>query len=117
MPAAADRDLFRLTMILEIAERLRAELDPIARDEFLDSQNQIDLAAYRLGSIGEYVNKLSEELKARHPHIPWRQVYDMRNALFHDYEGVVGALLWAAAGQPLTEIVAVCRAELEVRRA
>ena len=76
---------------------------------------RFDLAAYRLGSIGEYVNKLAPELKARHPHVDWQRAYDMRNALFHDYDGVIPRLLWDAAHEPLTGTVSVCRAELEAK--
>ena len=113
MPASPDRDILRLTIILEIAERVRTEVVSINEAQFLESRNQVDLAAYRLGSIGEYVNKLSSELKSRHPGIDWRRIYDMRNALFHDYDGVVGVLLWQAAGQPLLDLMSACRSELE----
>lgn len=115
MPAPIDRDILRLTSILDIAQRVKEQIRDIDRDHFIGSRNEIDMAAYRLGSIGEYVNKLSSELKARHPQIDWRSVYDMRNALFHDYDGAMPAILWQVAGLPLTELIAVCRAELDAK--
>ncbi len=35
--------------------------------------------------IGEASGKLTRELCAQHPEIPWRQISGMRNILVHDY--------------------------------
>lgn len=117
MPAAPDPDLSRLQMIVHLAGLIRTELDRMTRDEFLEHQNQIDLTSYRLGSIGEYGKKLSPELKERYPTMNWRGMYNMRNALFHDYEGVLASQVWAAAGAPLAQLVEVCVIEINRRSA
>ena len=104
-------------MIVEIAELIGCELDGVSEEVFSTNRTLIDATAYRLGSLGEYVNRLSPELKARHPHVAWRKIYSMRNALFHDYEGVLAIRLWVAAGDPLAELVAVCLAELTDKNA
>ena len=31
---------------------------------------------------------------ASYPHIPWRQMYGMRNRLVHDYEGIRLQIVW-----------------------
>jgi hypothetical protein len=38
---------------------------------FSESRDEIDLTAFRLFVIGENANKLSEEIKARNPSLPW----------------------------------------------
>jgi uncharacterized protein with HEPN domain len=38
-----------------------------------------------LRAIGEAVKDLDEDLRTRHPHIPWRQILGMRNILAHEY--------------------------------
>jgi uncharacterized protein with HEPN domain len=115
MPAPADRDTLRLLLILEIAERTRADLQGVMEVDFHASRRHVDLAAYRLGSIGEYAGKLAPALKDRHPHIPWRKIADLRNAVFHDYEGVIGQELWRILGQPLAVLEDACRSELAAR--
>ena len=35
--------------------------------------------------IGEAVRRLSQDLRTRHPEVPWVQVAAMRNVLVHDY--------------------------------
>ena len=44
--------------------------------------------------IGELCGLLSEELRQRHPEIPWRNIYGLRNRIIHDYEGVNFLLIW-----------------------
>jgi uncharacterized protein with HEPN domain len=38
-----------------------------------------------IGIVGEAVNALPDELTARRPEIPWRQIAGMRNFLVHEY--------------------------------
>lgn len=107
-----DRDVLRLTLIVELIERVRQDVQGIGREQFLADRRIIDATAFRLGSIGEYASKLSPERKARHATVDWRRAYDMRNALFHDYDGIIPALLWTVLGAPLDEMATACRAEL-----
>ena len=41
-----------------------------------------------LYNIGEQVYKISAELKAKYPDIPWNVVSGLRHRLVHDYEGI-----------------------------
>lgn len=41
-----------------------------------------------LYNIGEQVYRLSPELKAQFPELPWNMVSGMRHRLVHDYEGI-----------------------------
>ncbi len=49
---------------------------------------------YQITIIGEAVGRMSDELKSRHPDIPWRRVRDMRNFVVHQYHDVDLDLLW-----------------------
>ena len=44
--------------------------------------------------IGEASNRLSEECRAQHTNIPWRDIIGMRNRLIHGYDVVSMEILW-----------------------
>jgi uncharacterized protein with HEPN domain len=47
--------------------------------------------------IGEIAKKLPDDLKARHAHLPWREMATFRNFASHDYFGLDARLVWGAA--------------------
>ena len=44
--------------------------------------------------IGEAANRISAELKAAHPEIPWRGAVAMRNLVAHGYDQVRLDIVW-----------------------
>ena len=57
--------------------------ESLLEDEF--SQWAVTTPLY---NIGEQVYKISTELKAEYPDIPWNVVSGLRHRLVHDYEGI-----------------------------
>jgi len=51
-------------------------------------------AALCILQIGELVGKLSDEFRAAHPSIPWRQIKAMRNIVAHSYGTVDPEITW-----------------------
>jgi uncharacterized protein with HEPN domain len=51
----------------------------------------------KLVIIGEAAARVSEELKTRHPQIPFPQIIDFRNILVHAYFGIDWDVVWLAA--------------------
>ena len=45
-------------------------------------------------NIGEYANKLSNDIRRDNPNIPWKDVIGMRNIFAHNYIGVNFKTLW-----------------------
>ena len=77
----------------------RAEQSVAGRtfDDLIGNDEAYDALTYRLAMIGETSKKLPDEVKARHPHLPWREMATFRNFASHDYFGVDARLVWQAA--------------------
>lgn len=110
---ALNRDIDRLELIVELIDHIRRRLTDITEDAFLGSQDEIDLTSFRLLHIGEAAHKLSADIKARHPALPWAAIYLMRNVISHDYPAIIPWRIWDTASSKLDELRAMCRAELD----
>jgi uncharacterized protein with HEPN domain len=55
------------------------------REAFLDAPVLQDAVVRRLETLADAASHLSDELKTRHPEIPWREVYGFRNVAAHGY--------------------------------
>jgi uncharacterized protein with HEPN domain len=111
MQGAAPTDT--LLDILELLERIERQTGGLSREKFLEDPDVQDATAYRLLAIGEAAKALSDELKSRHPHIPWRQILGMRNILAHEYFTRESEIIWETLKVGLLELGAVCRIELD----
>jgi uncharacterized protein with HEPN domain len=62
--------------------------------------------------ISEASRHLNEDLKARHPEIPWPKVAGMGNILRHEYERIAHDVLWRVVRDDLPPLEKACREEL-----
>lgn len=86
--------LVTLRQIEEFA-RQAAQLGREGTRELLESDWKYHLAAERaVELVGESATRLPDELRARHPQIPWREIIGMRNRLIHGYDGVDNDIVW-----------------------
>lgn len=83
-----------LALLLSRAER---SVEGRAFDDLVANEEAYDALTYRLAMIGETCKKLPDELKKRHPHLPWREMAVFRNFASHDYFGIDAHLVWRAA--------------------
>jgi uncharacterized protein with HEPN domain len=90
------RDDERVADILDAAREI-GEITELGRDAW-DKDRIRQLAVERLLEIiGEAANSLSEEYRAQHPAIPWRDIIGLRVVLAHHYHRVDPAQVWAIA--------------------
>ena len=59
--------------------------------------------------VSEASRHLTDELKARHPEIPWQKVAGIGNVLRHDYESIAAPIMWKLAQADLLALEKVCR--------
>lgn len=74
----------------------------------LESDEMLALALVRLLEIlGEAASRVSPEVQAQLPELPWRQMTGTRNRLIHGYFNVDLDIIWAIVKNDLPKCVAV----------
>ena len=58
----------------------------------------------KLEIIGEAAKQIPDEIRQKHPGIPWREMAGMRDNLIHFYFGVDYQLVWRAIKERLPRI-------------
>src|ERR1700758_5127832 len=102
----------RLTDIIEAIELIRSEMAGVTLAAFEPDRRKRWLVERGIEIISEASRHLSDELKARHPAIPWPKVAGIGNVLRHEYEDVAHDVLWHVVRNDLPSLEQACREEL-----
>jgi uncharacterized protein with HEPN domain len=94
---------------IELAERFTRGR---SFESFLEDLMPLYAVIRCLEIISEASRRLSEELKARHPYIPWREMATAGNVYRHDYEEVLPRRVWKTLQEELPPLRAVIEREL-----
>jgi uncharacterized protein with HEPN domain len=114
---AAPSPVPRLADIIEAVELIRSEMAGVTLEVFEPDKRKRWLVERGIEIISEASRHLSDELKARHPEIPWPKVAGIGNVLRHEYERVAHDVLWRVVQDDLPPLEKVCREELAKVRA
>lgn len=72
----------------------------------LDSDRMLLLSLVKCVEIlGEAASRVSEEVQAASPHIPWRDVVAMRNRLIHGYFDIDPDIVWSTVTLELPDLL------------
>ena len=99
MFSAAKREIWlsRIEDVLAVIDRVDEYLAKIDREAFLADAWSIAAVSYQLIVIAEATKAMAPGLAERHPAVPWRAVWGMRNILAHEYGKVRPSEVWQAA--------------------
>lgn len=89
-------DLY-LSDIVEAADHIAEFIAETDLQAFEKSELLRSAVVQKLAIIGEAAGRVSAELKARHPEVPWPQITAFRNILVHAYFGLDWDVVWRAA--------------------
>lgn len=104
------------TALINIREnigRIRECLGDIDFDAFCDDWRITYAVTRCLEIISEASRRLPDEVKVRHPYIPWRAIAGAGNIYRHGYDTVAESELWDTVQKHLSPLLSAVEAELE----
>jgi uncharacterized protein with HEPN domain len=72
-----------------------------------------DAICKRIEEVGHNIWRISDELQALHPEIPWRKASGMRHVIAHDYGAIDVAIVVRVATKHLPALVGQLQQLLE----
>jgi uncharacterized protein with HEPN domain len=103
--------------ILDAIAHIGRTMAGVALEAFQDDLDRRRIVERNVEIISEASRRLPEDLKARHPEIPWPKVAGIGNILRHDYNSVIPDALWKLARDDLSSLEHACKSALAVERA
>ena len=74
--------------ILESMDNIEDFVRGISKDFFIKNKEKHSAVIRQIEIIGEAVKNLPDQLKNKHPNVPWNKIAGMRDKLMHHYFGV-----------------------------
>lgn len=87
-------DKVYLRHILDAIFRIEEYIKGVEYNKFVDNHLIQDGVIRQIEIIGEASKRLSEEIRDKHPDIPWKDIAGMRDKLIHNYLGVDIDAVW-----------------------
>jgi uncharacterized protein with HEPN domain len=90
--------------ILSACRKIETIVAGTSEESFLNDEVLPAAVLHHLTVIGEAIGRLSVELRARHPGVPWRQIIAVRHRIVHAYFDLDWQILWDAATEDIPEL-------------
>jgi uncharacterized protein with HEPN domain len=101
------RDSASLLDIVNAAKRVLQFAEGLDKSELATNDEKQSAILYQVIVIGEAMKRWSEEFRAQHPEISWKDIAGMRDILAHQYDRVNLNTLWDAIQTDIPELLAL----------
>jgi len=91
--SAHDADL-TLKQIIEVCDKAMEFRNSMTWEEFRGDWRKQMLGERLVEVLGEAVKRLPEDLRERHPQLPWKKIAGTRDHIAHGYESVDYDVIW-----------------------
>jgi uncharacterized protein with HEPN domain len=90
--------------VLSACAKIEAITAATSEASFLSDEVLPAAALHHLTVIGEAINRLSPELRARHPEVPWQRIVAVRHKIVHAYFDLDLPILWNAVADDIPQL-------------
>jgi len=95
--------------MLENAQRALRFAKGMVYEDFLKDDKTVYAVIRAVEVIGEAAGNIPEEIRAKYPDLPWRDIRGMRSKLVHQYFGVNMAVVWQTIHEDLPPLAAILK--------
>lgn len=99
------RDRQTLEDMLAAGRKVRQYAQGCTRESLPDVSMRLDALLYEIVVLGEAARRLSPEIRADHPEIPWREIIGMRSVITHGYDQIDDDELWQVVEHDLPDLI------------
>jgi len=100
-----DSDISRLQHMLDAVREILEFVEGRDRQSLSEDRPLQHLITRNFQILGEAASRISEDYRAAHPEIPWREMIDLRNRLVHAYFDVNLDIVWSTVQQDLPRLL------------
>lgn len=110
-----DRDIRILEHIISYCAQIDETIQRFGDSQEIFQTDAIyrNAAALCILQIGELVGNLSEDFRAEHSDVPWRQIRAMRNIVAHKYGTIDPDTTWEIIREDIPALRKYCQAVME----
>jgi uncharacterized protein with HEPN domain len=83
-----------LSEIVASMEKIERYIAGLSYEEFILSEQTIDAVERNIEKIGEAASAIPDEVRNRHPEVPWKTIVGLRNKVIHHYFTVDHQVIW-----------------------
>ena len=99
------RDEARLLDMTLAAQEAMGFVADVSQEGFLADRKLQSAVCMQLEIVGEAARALSDEFKASHPEVPWRDVVGLRHRIVHEYFRLDLDVIWETVKRDLPELL------------
>ena len=109
----SNRDRPSLEDMLRAARKVVEYAEGTTRESLPSIPMRLDAVLYEIVVLGEAARRLSTELRAAHPEVPWREIIGLRSVITHGYDQIDDDELWRVIERDLPDLLSKLEAILD----